>query len=246
MTRSSLRPGVFNSGVKIRALIPRFSPAASAVFNGLSGAAADAGHAVGTVVAPNRAAISQLDVVQRAGLDTFAAGDAGIGGVEGLGLDQEAAEEAIDRAGFQVVGQAGGERRKGLPGGDALGALLQNGEGGGADGLGLLLARGAEHGDVVFRHDHRNRSAVNKALFLADGLVFLPGGANVAAAGHDKVGLPAAGEPAGFDKVAEDPGQLPAVGGSYKDPGLLRGQLQGDPLADEGKDVKTGVIQGVG
>ncbi len=75
---------------------------------------------MGALVAPDRAAIPQLDVVQRAGLDAFPAGDAGIRRIEGLGLDEKAAEEAIDRAGFQMVGQTSGEEGTGLSGGDAL------------------------------------------------------------------------------------------------------------------------------
>ena len=67
-------------------VIPWLSPALFAVLDGLFGAVADARHAVGTVFAPERLSVFQMDIVQGAQLHALTAADAGIRCPEGIGF----------------------------------------------------------------------------------------------------------------------------------------------------------------
>ena len=62
----------------VRTLIAELAPAASAIFNRLLGAAADAGHAVGASVSPYRPPGLHMYIAQRTGGLTYSAGNAGI------------------------------------------------------------------------------------------------------------------------------------------------------------------------
>ena len=59
-------------------VIPWLSPALFAVLDAFFVAVADARHAVGAVLAPDRPAVFQTDVVQRAQLHALTAADAGV------------------------------------------------------------------------------------------------------------------------------------------------------------------------
>ena len=52
------------------------------VFDGVFGAPADTGHAVGAVFAPYRLSVFKADIVQRTERRALPAGDAGVGGVK--------------------------------------------------------------------------------------------------------------------------------------------------------------------
>lgn len=67
--------------------------------------------------------------------------------------------------------------------------------------------------------------------------------ADLAAAGHDEVSVPAARKTAVLDQPGENPGQLPAVSRSRKYPGLLRKQLRRDAVPDEGNGVQQRILQ---
>ena len=97
-------------------MIPRFSPALFAVLDGLFGAIADTGHAVGTVFAPDRPAAFQMDVVQRAQLHALTAADAGIRRPEGVCLYKKAIEHRVHRAAHKAVVEVLSRRGKFLPG----------------------------------------------------------------------------------------------------------------------------------
>ena len=69
-------------------MISRLTAALFAVCNGLCGAIADAGHAVGAAAAPDGPAVSQGDVVRRAALCASAAAGAGRTDSKGLVFDK--------------------------------------------------------------------------------------------------------------------------------------------------------------
>ena len=83
------------SALILRALIAGFSLTLFAVLNGKERTAADAGHAVGTIIPPTWLAILHADIVQGTGLLAETAAAAGIGGVKGLGLDHGGVEHAV-------------------------------------------------------------------------------------------------------------------------------------------------------
>ena len=97
-------------------MIPWLSPALFAVLDGLFGAVADARHAVGTVFAPERLSVFQMDVVQGAQLHALTAADAGIRCPEGLRFYQKAIEYRVYRAAHKAVIKVLSRRRKLLPG----------------------------------------------------------------------------------------------------------------------------------
>ena len=95
---------------------------------------------MGAVLTPDRLAIVQANVVQRAGLHAGPATDAGVGGKEGICFHVEFIEALVDGAAFQLVQQANFRGREIFPLPDQLAALLQNGLCLGYDGTGLPLA----------------------------------------------------------------------------------------------------------
>ena len=153
-------------------LISRFALAGFTILDGLGRTAADAGHAVGTAVAPNGFAVLHLNIFQWAGLFALAAVDTGIGYGERLGLDNEAVEHGIDDAGFQLVAKTRFRLGNFQIVADDDGTAFQHGSCGGDDFFGLILARCIEQGDVVLRHDHLNSAMVAKPFFLAECSVF--------------------------------------------------------------------------
>ena len=97
-------------------MIPWLSPALFAVLDGFFGAVADTGHAVGTVFAPDRLSVFQMDVVQGAQLHALTAADAGIRCPEGVRLYKEVIEHRVYRAAHKAVVEVVSRRRKLLPG----------------------------------------------------------------------------------------------------------------------------------
>ena len=71
-------------------MIPGLAFVLFTVLDGFFRAVADARHAVGAVLAPDRLAVFQMDVVQRAQLHALTAADAGIRCAEGIGFYKEA------------------------------------------------------------------------------------------------------------------------------------------------------------
>ena len=84
-------------------MIPGLAFALFAVLDGFFRAIADAGHAMGAVSAPDRFAVFQTDVVQRAQLHALTAADAGIRCPEGIRFYKEAIEHRVHRAAHKAV-----------------------------------------------------------------------------------------------------------------------------------------------
>ena len=78
-------------------MIPGLAEALFAVLDGLGRAVADAGHAVGAVLAPDRLALPQNDVVGGTSPDALAAAGAGISDSEGICLYKAGIEDGIHR-----------------------------------------------------------------------------------------------------------------------------------------------------
>ena len=207
---------------EIRALVPDFSACCLAIFNGFHGAAADTGHAVGAAIAPDRLAVSHLDVAEGASCFTFAAANAGAGGRKRLGFDIALVKQRVDDPGFGLVQKAdlcGWEVLTRL---DPRCALFQYGTGLGNDGQSFWRLGRPEHHDVVVRHDHRQRTVIAEPQSFAKGFIFDGGISDLPAAGHDKVGISAAGKPAGSQEFLIKPRELPGIGGCHEDPGGFR------------------------
>ena len=201
---------------------------------------------MGAVPAPHRTAVLQPDVVLDAGLDALPTPHTGLGGPEGAVMDDKAVEEGVDRPRFQPVQGAGPAGREVPVRPDAGGPLLQDRQGGGHDAPGLILPRGLEEGDIVLRHDHLQNAPEAEPLLLAEGPEAGRRIPDVAAAGQDEPGIPAAIQAAGAEPVPEQVGELPAIGGGGKDPGALRGQGGGLPRPEEGEGVQSLIAQGLG
>ena len=86
-------------------MIPRFPGALFPILDGLGGAIADAGHAVGAAAAPDGLAVWQGDVVQRTSFDALAAAIAGIAHCKGRILYNDGVEEGVHRAAQKTVEQ---------------------------------------------------------------------------------------------------------------------------------------------
>ena len=84
-------------------MISGLAPTLFTVLNGFRGTAADARHAVGAVVAPDRLAVLNRDVVRRAEPCTLTAASAGIAGRKGICFDEESIEDWIHRATHEAV-----------------------------------------------------------------------------------------------------------------------------------------------
>ena len=70
-------------------MIPGLAQALFAILDGFRAAAADTGHAVGAVAAPDRLAVLDRDVVRWAEPGTLTAAGAGIAGRKGICFDEE-------------------------------------------------------------------------------------------------------------------------------------------------------------
>lgn len=226
------------------ALVTCLAAGGFAVLNGLGRAAAEAGHAVGAVVAPDRPAVLHMDVAKRADLLAFAAGDAGIGHGKAFGLHVEPVEQGVDHAGFELVGKACGMLGCILPGQDAVGTGPDGGGSGSQKLLCFLLCGRREEDNIVVRHYNGEGAAAGQGFFRTKGAVGGGGISYLTAAGHDEIGIPAAGKMCAANKVGKDAGNLPAVGGADKDPRFAGGKLSRDSVADIVKGVHTFVLQG--
>lgn len=184
-----------------------------AVFDGLGGAVADAGHAVGTLAAPYRPACCQADVVQWAALDALSASDAAVIRPERPGLDEEPVKDRVDRPAHKTVVQilaGGGKRLSGL---DAVNGLLDSRGGAVHDAPGLGRVRGGEHGNIVLRHLDGGGTHGSQLLALCQLAVIVVGAADLAAAVHHKPDALCLGQRRGLQPLLYDPGDAPGVGG---------------------------------
>ena len=93
-------------------MIPRFAETLFAVFDGFCRAVADAGHAVGAVLAPDRFAVMQGDIVGGTTPDTLTAADAGAAYSEGIRLNKERVEERIDSTAHEAIVEVAARRGK--------------------------------------------------------------------------------------------------------------------------------------
>ena len=84
-------------------MIPGLAQALFAILDGFRRAAADAGHAVGAVAAPDRLAVLNRDVVRWAEPGTLTAAGASISGRKGICFDEERIENWIHRAAHEAV-----------------------------------------------------------------------------------------------------------------------------------------------
>ena len=85
-----------------------------AVFDGFRWTIANAGHALRTVIAPDRAAVWQRDVIHRAELLAFSAADTSGACSKGLRLHKQWIEDRIHRAAHKAVIEVFARRRKHL------------------------------------------------------------------------------------------------------------------------------------
>ena len=211
-------------------MIPWLAKALFAVLDGLRGAVADAGHAVGAVLPPDGFPVLQGDVVGGAAPDALTAAGTGISGCEGICFYKAGIEDGIHRPAHKAVIELPPGWRKGpvFPdGGDrAVYVRLRSGH----DLPGFLHLRGVEHGDVVLRHDDLRRAHADEALRLAETAVVAVGIADLAAAGHDEPRPLRTGQLRVQQPVLHDAGDPPGVGGRDDHqplPGLHRGGVSG-------------------
>ena len=97
-------------------VIPRLTDALFAVLDCAGRTVADARHAVGAVLAPNRRTVFDCNVVHRTALRALPAADAGVRYGKGVRFDEEFVENRIDRAAHEAVVEVVPRRRKRLIG----------------------------------------------------------------------------------------------------------------------------------
>ena len=193
-------------------MIPRLANALFAVLDRADRTVADARHAVGAVLAPNRLAVFQRDVVHRTALRALPAADAGVRDSKSIRFDAEFIENGVDRPAHEAVVEVVPRRRERLIG-------LNRGDGAVDAGLGLgddlprfVRLRRREHRNVVLRHDDLRRPHAGKTLFCAEFTVILVGVADLAAAGHDEPRQPRATQLRFQKPVAHDARNAPGIG----------------------------------
>ena len=84
-------------------MIPGLAQALFAILDGFRATAADAGHAVGAVAAPDRLAVLNRDIVRRAEPGALTTAGAGITSHKGVCFDEERIEDWIHRAAHEAV-----------------------------------------------------------------------------------------------------------------------------------------------
>ena len=160
---------------------------------------------------PVRLSLDNVDAVDRAAQRTLSAADARIRDRERSGLDEELVEDAVHRMGLEPVNKADLRRRKRLTvlnaGNAAVDRRLRRRD----DLRRLLRARHIEHGNVVFRHHDLQHAPVRKPDVRAQRGDAAAGVADLGAAGHDKVSLPAAGEAAAAQKIGKEQSYIARV-----------------------------------
>ena len=148
---------------------------------------------MGAVLSPHRLSVFQMDIVERANLGAFTAGDAGIGRIKFLGMDAHRVEKAVDDAAVHSILEGDRLRRKRLairyqPSGPIDCPLRL------PDDLpGLFLSGGGKHGNVVFRHGNGKAALICQRFPGAQLAKIFSGVSNVLAAGHDKIDLAISG-----------------------------------------------------
>ena len=200
---------------------------------------------MGAVLAPDRLALPQNDVVGGTSPDALAAAGAGITGGEGPRLDADGVENGVHRPAHEAVVEViagGGEGLSGADGSDgAVDVRLRPGH----DAAGLLRLGHAEHGNVVLRHHQLGRAHAGQALFSAELAVIVVGAADLAAAGHDEPRLLCAGELRAQQPVPHQTGDAPGVGGGDDDQTLTRFNGRGVAAPDAVIQGQQGVAQRV-
>ena len=139
----------------IFAAIASFANAVFAIFDGFGRAIADASHAMGAMIAPNRLPGCQMNVVQRAEFHALSATDAVVGGVKLFGIHKVCVEALIDRAAFQLINGGDFFGREGFSLKDIFGAFFQHGTRLLDDFSAFFGRWDIEHGNIIFRHSYR-------------------------------------------------------------------------------------------
>ena len=192
-------------------MIPRLTDALFAVLDRLFWAVADARHAVGTVLAPNRLAVFERDVVHRTALRALTAADAGLRYGKGVRFDEAFVENRIDRAAHEAVIEIVPCRRERLIALNRRNCSVDAGLALGDDLPRFVRLRRGEHRNVVLRHDDLRRAHAGKSLFRTEFAIVLVGVADLAAAGHDEPRQPCATQLRFQKPVAHDARNAPRV-----------------------------------
>ena len=204
-----------------------------AVFDGLCGAVADAGHTVGALIAPDGLFVHQLDVVERTELLACAAAYAGIGDIEVLRGELVSAPDRVEGNGddgFQEKYVSGFQVFAGADVGNHLIQLMV------CTGDPLFDLVFFQHGigfvdDIVAGHRKFGVSVIDHVLFPEQGLGQDAGDAAIAAAGENEIHVSAAGEGQLFQIFAQKARHFAHIDRRADDKGLF--------------GVKRGVILGL-
>ena len=195
----------------------------AAVFDGLGGAVADAGHAVGAGIAPDGLAVLQRDIVEGAQLDAFSTADALVGGVKIFGPQLQFAPDGIKGDSDQGLREVYVACSQLAADTDGVCHGIQHGVGTAEAGFDFF---GLQHGisvvgHIVAGHFEFRVAPVMHALFAEHGFCQHTGDTAVAAAGKDKIHFFAAGERLLFQVFCHEPGHLADIDRGADDKGLF-------------------------
>ena len=193
-------------------VIPGLAQTLFAVFDGLCGTITDAGHAVGTVFAPDGLPIPQHNAVGRAAPGALAAADAGIADSKGVCPDKAGIENGVYRPAHKTVIKVVSRGSKGLTGANGGYGAVNTRLSRGHDLPCLIDVRSVEHGNVVLRHDDLCRAHADKTFCLTEHPVIFVGAADLAAAGHDEPCVPCSLKRCLQQPVSHKAGNAPGVG----------------------------------
>ena len=194
------------------------------VLDGLLRTGGEAGHAVGALLTPDRSAVLERDVGAGADPGALAAGDAGVGGVKVVGLDEILIIQLVDRHRGGQGGPAGLLFGDDAPQGDDLRRLVDDRDRVLHDPAARIAFLDGEENGIVRGHPDAGAAVIDHALFLRQPFGEIARAAHLAGGGENEENVAAARQGRGPQPVGQQPGHLRHIDRRHHDPGLFRMQ----------------------
>lgn len=162
------------------------------VFNGFFGAAADTGHAMGTMVFLYRSAVFQMDILKRTDGCAFSAGNTAGCGIKFLCVDEHRVKKDVYYAAVYSVAESKGRLWKWCVSFYAGGRLINHVFCLPNELQCFFFCGGRKQCNIVFRHCDPDTAAVVHPFLGTEFFEIFSGVSHTSAACHDKINILAA------------------------------------------------------